>query len=577
MTPLAPEITRSSSNVRNERAELLVHYALNSICPDRWKVDRRFLVGQSGFCTEFDHVVKDTGRTLALIGQTTCYKERGISGAEPNKTYEMRETLMEFLLVHVNLMFGESKLKADEIRFFHVMFGDPTYSYSYFHKIRSKCYDLNIVLHPPQGVQELYRALEEALPTGVLNDQKRALDALESAVASKKTPMINEAILTIKNEFSEYSRMNFPQSHLGRIQADAIRDLASERNAKAVRISENLSPGIGIKKRYLEAAKGAIDSNGNDIKIVVERIFKKRSFLPEAKRALENGISNWNTYVHSILIQDSSDREKSLEATLQDLWNISPEGKRGLIRRVLVKLPGAMSGEGTAYPQDIPVKGVTEHNLYMKIFDRATTLKLVSYMLCKFKEANVTKVEDLRKGIYSFGRSIIKNSFDYDIENGTVIRPVFYYVVQALEQSGYRVKKQKDVFGSTIKGYHEKLFDVDIGAFTSIEVICRETGEPLALFKAKYFRRPEFDRRVKEEAFVSFTSAFEVRKEGDTLLLKRRQELPYVMFVDIDPEWTPAPESVKQLVRMGWNVFFRIPDLLDFLSSLKTGSSKTSA
>jgi hypothetical protein len=49
-------------------------------------------------------------------------------------------------------------------------------------------------------------------------------------------------------------------------------------------------------------------------------------------------------------------------------------------------------------------------------------------------------------------------------------------------------------------------------------------------------------------------------------MLKRQyKELPHVMFVDTDPDWTPEPESIKYLVRMGWNVFFRVSDLTGFL------------
>jgi hypothetical protein len=502
-----------------------------------------------------------------MIGQTTCYKERGFSGAEPNKTYEMRETLMEFLLVHVSLMFGESDLKSDEIRFFHVIFGDPSYSYSYFHKIRSKCYDLNVVIHPSLGVDELYKSLEQALPTGLLSDQTCALKAIKDTVSSGNLTIINDVVSTIKKEFSEYFRMKSPRSDYGKIQAEAIRGLANERNAKAVSISKKLVSGLGIKKLYLEAATGDVGSQGKDIERVVDRIFKRRVYLPEAKKALEDGMPYWERYVGSSLMALKIDSKTPLQAALLNLWNIGVEGKRELMRRVLVKLPGAISGEGTSYPQDIPVKGVTEHNLYKRIFDNEQTLRLIEYLQNKFRSANVTTIDDLRENLLTFGRSIVKDGFDYDVENGTVIKPVSYYLVQAIEKKGYRVRKQKDVFGSTIKGYHEKLFDVDIGPFTSIDVICTKVGAPIALFKAKYFRPPEFDRRVKEEGFVSFTSAFAVCKENDTVFLKRHnRELPFVMFIDTDPDWTPEPEPVKQLVRMGWDVFFRIPDLLDFLS-----------
>jgi hypothetical protein len=516
--------------------------------------------------------MKNKNRGIALIGQTTCYKERGVSGGEPNKTYEMRETLMEFLLVHVNLMFGECDLKTQNIRFFHVMFGDPSYSYSYFHRIRSKCYDLNVVFHPPEGVERLYTALESVLPERLLGDQTCALAALDEAIKSKKAPIVNQAVSTIKDSFAKYFEADFPQSYEGRIQAEAIRNLAEERNSKALTVSENLVAGIGIKQLYLEAARGAVESKGSDIKKVVDVVFEKRKFLPEAKKALGDEPRHWAKYVVEVMkISGVNDRD-SLKRALRNLWDTNDVGRRELVRRVLIKLPGAVSGRGTAYPQDIPIKGVTEHNLYGKVFDEHTTDKLIEYLLAKFKDAKVKSCQDLRTALQSFGRPLVKSSFDYDVENGTVIRPVQYYVIQRLAENGYSIGKQKEILGSTIKGYHEKLFDIDIGPFNSIEVISDEEKQPVTLFKAKYFRSQEFDRRVKEEGFISFTSAFEVTRQSDKLVLRRRSQLPFVMFIDMDRGWTPEPEPIKQLIRMGWDVFFRINDLLDFLKSLKKRS-----
>ena len=187
----------------------------------------------------------------------------------------------------------------------------------------------------------------------------------------------------------------------------------------------------------------------------------------------------------------------------------------------------------------------------------------------KLNNVGITSATNLVQKMKSHGRAIIKHGFNYDVANGTVIRPVRHYVVQLLEEKGYRVKKQRDALGTTIKGYYGELFDVIRRPFTSIEIICTEKGAPIALFKAKYFRPPEFDRRVKEEGFVSFTSAFHVCKQENEIILKRQlRELPHVMFIDTDPNWTPESEPIKYLVRMGWNVFFRVSDLIDFLEKL---------
>lgn len=563
---MARAVSRSYSTIRNERVELLVHYALSSIDQKGWFVDRRFRVGPSGFCTEFDHRIIDNIRNLTFLGQTTCYKERGVIGGEPNKTYEMRETMMEYLLAHVNILFGESDLNIDNLRFFHIIVGDPAYSYSYFNKIRSKSYDHNIVLYPPQGIEELYIALEEALPEEILSDQKFALEELRKTVIHNKINIITETISQILKQFNNYIAIGCPQSVYGLLQAKAICNLAKERNIRSIEISHNLKPGIGIKNLYLKAAKGDINCCGNEIKKVVENIFKLRPFLLEAKKALENGTEGWEYYIDSLSKDINIDFKKSLFNVLFYFWNIDDIGKRALIRRMLIKLPSAITGEGTAYPQDIPIKGINERNIYKKIFDNNKTKKLINYLHNKYINVDIYTTKQLLKNMKSAGRYIIKRGFNYDIKNGTMVKPVRHYVVQNLQKIGYKIMKQRDSLGNTIKGYHGELFDVNIGPFNSMEVICTDNSEPIALFKAKYFRPPEFDRRVKEEGFISFTSAFTVDKKGSKIFLKHQyEELPRIMFIDTEPDWTPDPEPVKQLVRMGWDVFFDISDLIKFL------------
>lgn len=567
---MASTVTRSYSNIRNERVELLVHYALSSINQKEWFGERRFRIGPSGFCTEFDHIIKDHMRNLIFLGQTTCYKERGVDGGEPNKTYEMRETLMEYLLVHVNLLFGESEINIDNTRFFHIIFGDPSYSYSYFHKIRSKCYDLNIVIYPSQGIEELYNSLEQILPEDILYDQSYALTKIKSIYISKKIPIINETILNIVTKFNEYLEIGYPRSITAQIQEKAICDLAKERNPTAIKTVKNLQPGMGIKKLYLKAAKGDINSYGDGIRRVVEYIFSARPFLPEAKKALEKGKVGWREYIDSLLVYSNIDVDTPIFNVLYNLWNIENAMKRELIRRIIIKLPGIVTGRGIAYPQDIPVRGVTEHNLYKKIFNNNKTKELIDYLLNIYISADIISTRMLIQNIKNYGRPIIKKGFDYDVKNGTVIKPVRHYVVQALKKEGYKIRKQKEALGSTIKGYHGELFDVNIRSFTSIEIICTEKGLPIAMLKAKYFRPQEFDRRVKEEGFTSFTSSFNVVKEKDEIILRRKLEkLPRIMFIDTEPNWTPDPEPVKQLIRMGWDVFFKISDLIKYLESIK--------
>src|SRR4051812_2194398 len=96
--------------LRNEYVEMLVDFCLRkslktlegkklivaAVFPERHKEFKA--VDASDV---FDHFFKikfvASGEEVAFWGQTTCYKGNELGVAEPNKTYEIRETLVEAL------------------------------------------------------------------------------------------------------------------------------------------------------------------------------------------------------------------------------------------------------------------------------------------------------------------------------------------------------------------------------------------------------------------------------------------------------------------------------------------------
>lgn len=563
-------LSRSTSNLRNERVEQLVDFALKLWVRDPGKVHRRFSIGPDGFKTEFDHKVDINN--LILLGQTTCYKEKGTDGGEPNKTYEMRETLMEYLLAYLNLLEQYSGITPDLIRLFHVIIGDPDYSYSYFHIIRSKTYDLNIVVNLASGSEDLYDSLEKALPEETLRDSKSISQSLERAL--KESASIATAIKTIAEELSSFEKHEFPSSLVGKTQRDALIRLVTSRKA-LFHMHKRSYKGAAIKREYLAAAKGNASECSPEIRAVVQKIFLLRPFLPEAKVALSGGSAGWKNYVDSHLM--IPDFNIPLKQTLIGLWNIDPNGVREVVRRVIVKLPGEVSQEGTLYPQDIPVRGVNEHNLYGNTFPYSITEEIIDFLLKGYHEVNVASTEKFYSEFVARGRGIVKTGFDYDIQNGTVIKPSLYYLQNELKKHGYQIQKPMEVLRERITGYIGKLFEVNGGAFNSFSVICSKKGIALALFKSKYFRPQEFDRRVKEEGFVSFTSMFQVREnDGKTILEPHLPNLPRVLFIDTDDDWEPNKNAVEQLFLLGWDVFFNIKEMMEFLVSLEESLNQQS-
>ena len=70
----------------------------------------------------------------------------------------------------------------------------------------------------------------------------------------------------------------------------------------------------------------------------------------------------------------------------------------------------------------------------------------IDYLVKKFESEGINTTEDLLGQIKNKGRAIIKAGYDYDVVNGTIIKPSLYYIISSLEEEGYRIVKVQDVF-----------------------------------------------------------------------------------------------------------------------------------
>jgi hypothetical protein len=395
-----------------------------------------------------------------------------------------------------------------------------------------------------------------------------ALQVLDAAAKTKKYPLTVEAIAGIVKQIQDFATAGYPVSSFGAVQRTAICSLATQRNAEALRVSESAPVGAGIKQQYIAAVKGTAAANA-DIQAVIDKIFLLRPSLPEARTALTNGRVGWMSYITKALAANGVSAKTAIRDALTRLWNAASGNQRELLRRVLLKLPPVVAGKGGEYPQDLPVKGVSEHNIYNKVFDTNTTTQIVALLFTRCNDCGIATTAQLIDAINREGRAIVKSGFEYDVVNGTVIMPSLYYIENRLEQQGYVLTTPIQAFSTPMKGYHGELFGANSLAFNSVQAICSPTGAPIALFKAKYFSSQEFDRRVKEEGFVSFTSAFKADMTGAQPVLRPLlPDVPRIMFVDTEQGWSPSPVAIRQLVRLGWTVFFNFDEMLTFLRQL---------
>jgi hypothetical protein len=145
------------------------------------------------------------------------------------------------------------------------------------------------------------------------------------------------------------------------------------------------------------------------------------------------------------------------------------------------------------------------------------------------------------------------------------------YVEKALS-SRYSLVPRRDTDLPQLCGYYKSFTDSIVREYTNMKVVVRNNAGPVAVIKAKYFRRQEFPRRVKEEGYVGLTSKYVF--QGNEFV-ERIPGIPFIMFVDMDTDWTPPDYAVRAIIHMGWNPFFSISDLMTYLDSLPIhGNSK---
>jgi hypothetical protein len=165
---------------RNKEAEVLASFILaefgRQIYERGFTVEAPLIQPQKQFTRDdcqdvFDHFaeiklarpVGGHSGTLHIWAQTTCYKGNSEGHPEANKSYEIRETLIEALGLRRWLI-------SDGIFFrtIHMTFGPASYSYGWIKTAKDKAFDLS--LYPVTNNKEmiLFKELAAALKERLL-------------------------------------------------------------------------------------------------------------------------------------------------------------------------------------------------------------------------------------------------------------------------------------------------------------------------------------------------------------------------------------------------------------------------
>ena len=552
---------------RNAQAELLSSFVIRSFSQALYKLGFVSEVAEPETQVEevrddgsdvFDHYAKFPftatsrlgKRVVECWGQTTCYKGNALGVAEANKTYELRESLIEALGLRRAL-----EAEHKNFRTFHITWGHSSYSYGWMKLAKESAFDISIYLDESISPDELFEQLDKVL-TGqdTEEDQYVALERATRGGISILARAVGSMVVVLKTWYEK----GCPQNLLANKQSELLQKL---RNTRAAELQQALrcadSGGEGIKTEALRIIKGGPATNKSML-TTLERIFSGKPFLQSAIKALEN----WQKWVASNV--PGPDSGESLSSYVLRLWNL-PKPERLVVRRILVR---AHQMSGVKYAQDFDIKGVTEHNLYQKDFSSSQDSSLVSGFESKFRTAGIKTASRLHEIITSSeAKGIIRASLTLECKNGTTIRPSFIYVEEALK-GDFAFKSFEEAGLRKAIGYQSSFGEGGVASYENLKVICdRKTGKPLAIIKAKYFRKQEFPRRAKEEAYVGLTLKYALT--GGTFV-ESYPGIPLIMFVDMDKTLKPPPFAVTRLVTVGWDVYFSLDSLRTFIKARAT-------
>lgn len=495
----------------------------------------------------WDHHITATqknGRGIEVWCQTTCYKGNGTGLPEPNKTYEVRETLVEGLSIRQKFKTD----KATDYRTIHFTVGDSAYTYKWFMDLKASVYDKSIYIGTSgydifQDIHQLFGGIHTE------TDKRQAFnDCL------KHGSRLAQMTLNALNELKTWWNYGANQSSvLGNLQWDII-------DKQITRSSAMLRDFTQVRGQNIKGRTNAIilsdDPSTEDLLIrkTAVKLLAKNPFLSIAIEI----IAGWEEFIDDL--QKYHNEETNMASFISRLWNIDIP-RRLVVRRLLLRIH---TRESVAYVQDLNIGGITEHNLYTKDHTEDQYKRIINQITQNLEANGINNIRDLISQIRANGKKLINQARWFEGKNGTELKPSFDYVELALEENGYRLVTPSKV-GVNVRGYHAEISKENVRPYTNLKAVVSESGQVLCLIKAKFFRIQEFARRCKEEAFVGLTllSSFENDEFSD------KSSIPLVMFIDMPTNCTVPTHAIKRLMSFGWHPVFSIAELTKYMEELE--------
>lgn len=538
---------------RNSHAEFFIHAVLTFFADDlinEKRIQNYELESQAKYISEiasdvWDHKIKliDNDNIAELWCQTTCYKGNSKGTPEPNKTYEVRETLVEG--ISLRQFFSNTKTKCRTV---HFTVGQKKYTYQWFLDLKKSTYDKSIYVGEEN--QDILIEIIKVLSKYFTEEDK--LNALKVEIKNKTS--LGNTIINLITELKNWWDNNLPKSKLADQQWELIKSHTEKIKQDGKTFDKK---GLNIKGRVnaLVFEKDSVELDHLIIETAVSLLSKK----PFLKIALE-ATSNWDHFCSKI--KNKISNNNSFLDNIISLWSISSLD-RLVVRRLLLRIH---TTDSIAYVQDLNIEGISEHNLYQGDHTSTQTTKICEVILSQLKENNINDIFSLYEVIKSRGKNIINSARWFEAKNGTALKPSFDYVELALKNAGYKILKPSKNTLETI-GYHSEISKETVKPYTNLKLIADQNNNILCVLKAKFFRDQEFPRRCKEEAFVGLSLKYTY---DGTTFTERFPQIPLFMFIDMNIDCTPPSHALNRLKSFGWVPFFDIEDLILALNEVET-------
>lgn len=545
---------QSFATTRNAQVEIFVEYILEQYCE---------LLEREGFIKEYsiesqkhfespiasdiwDHFVTftetGTGKIVELWCQTTCYKGNKTGKPESNKTYEVRETLVEAISLREKQS-DQNKI----IRTLHVTVGSKKYTYAWFAPAKENTFDLSLYLDLDNVdiFKEISKVFEGVTTEFQLkkNLQKQAAEKTELGILINGT----------KKQIADWQTKSLmPIQIMADKQYELVKNELKHRQTEIQNsIVRSQGAGLDIKTRANKHVHGAKEKDPLILE-TVNLLLQKNPFIRHAQKA----IIEWDQFSNSVV--DICSKANSLSDFISGLWTVKNDN-RLLFRRLLLRIG---TEEAIHYVQDLNIDGVSEHNLYKGDHSDEQLKKVIEHVAKGI--GNFSK-EELKDALISNkSKKILKNSIWFEAKNGTDLKPSFDYIVLCLLNEGYRIEKASTLKDKAI-GFHSE-FSINgekVNPYTNLKVIINPQDEVVAFLKGKFFRQPEFPRRCKEESYVAFTLKH-LLQNG---VFSERYSIPFIMFIDMPSDYTPPDYALRRLMAFGWSIAFNKDDVLEIIKS----------